>query len=380
MRQNDGFFKLFLFFALAFLVLIFTTLGASAGKSSEPTVSAKAAALYEPSSGRFLYTKNENERLEMASTTKIMTALVASERLDPEERVTIPDIAIGTEGSSAYFKEGEELSVKELLLALMLRSANDASVALAVHTSGSTEDFALLMNERAKSLGLTDTNFKNPHGLPDEDHYTTAHDLAVISAAALENPLIRQIVATPKATVQSSVAERVFLNHNKLLYLYDGCVGVKTGFTKAAGRCLVGAAERDGVRLISVTLNAPNDWSDHQRLLDFGFSITENRMIARSGDDFNYSLPVLGSDTSRVAVKLRGDVSAVLLKTDTSLTSEVILDRFIVAPKNIGDQVGEVIFKLDGVEIAREKLVLSESAPLVKKKGFFAKIKEFFIK
>ncbi len=378
MRRNNGIFPALVFIMLAVLICVIASLTVSASES--PKLSAKAATLYEPASGRFLYSHSEDTRLAMASTTKIMTALVATQRLSPDETVVIPKEAVGTEGSSAYLTEGEELTVKELLYAILLRSANDASVSLALHVSGSIESFALLMNEKADALGLKDTNFTNPHGLPDEEHFTSAHDLAIIAAEALKNPLISEICATQKAVITSNTSTRTFLNHNKLLHLYDGCVGVKTGFTKAAGRCLVGAATRDGVTLISVTLDAPDDWNDHKRLFDLGFELTESRLLARKSE-YSYSLPVIGAEGAvLVRAELDSDVRAVLLKSDQTPTADVRLSRYFTAPIASGQKLGEVVFTLDGKVIAKGAISAKESVPSAKKKGILTKIKDFFKK
>lgn len=261
-----------------FLILIFiiyTTVASSAGALS---LSAKSAALYDPSTKSFLYTKNADTRLPMASTTKIMTALVAIERCPLEKEVLVADEAIGTEGSSLYLKKGEALTMGDLLMGLMLRSANDAAAAIAYEISGGIEAFSELMNEKASALGLVDTHFTNPHGLDDEDHYTTAKELALLSAAALENDTFRDIVSTKKCIIKNADGEaRLLINHNKMLGSYEGSIGVKTGFTKRSGRSLVSAAERGNVRLITVTINAPDDWRDHKTMLDYGFSVIADR-------------------------------------------------------------------------------------------------------
>ena len=240
---------------------------------SKISVSAHSAALYQPETNTFLYSKNADLRMPMASTTKIMTALVALEESSLDEIIIIDDRAVGIEGSSAYLKSGEAFTMEELLYALLLQSANDAAVAIANHIGGSSEGFAGLMNEKACSLGLEDTHFTNPHGLNDEAHYTTAYDLAKIAAQALKNEKFKEIVSTYKKTFLNDERSRTYVNHNKLLNLYEGCIGVKTGFTRQSGRCLVGAAERDGALLISVTLSAPNDWNDHKTLWNYGFSL-----------------------------------------------------------------------------------------------------------
>jgi len=255
-----------------FLILIFIVYSTVIFSASDVSVSAKSAVLYDPSSAKFLYTKNADARLPMASTTKIMTALVAIENSRLDVFVEINDNAIGTEGSSLYLKKGEVMTMEDLLFGLMLRSANDAAAAIAYEISGSIEAFADKMNEKAENLGLADTHFTNPHGLDDKEHYTTARELAIISGEALKNEVFLKIVSTKKHVIKNFDGEaRLLINHNKLLNMYADTIGVKTGFTKKSGRCLVGAAERDGVRLITVTINAPNDWQDHISLLNYGF-------------------------------------------------------------------------------------------------------------
>ena len=236
--------------------------------------SAEAAILMEASQNKVIYEKNADAKLPMASTTKIMTAVTVLEFFTPETKMTVPADAVGTEGTSASLEAGEVYTLRDLLIALLLQSANDAAVAIAVNAAGSVDDFAVLMNRTANHMGLTNTNFKNPHGLPDGEHYTTARDLAMITSHALKNECIKEIVAMQKASILSEGGKvRYFRNHNKMLSLYEGANGVKTGYTKASGRCLVSSAERDGVTLIAVTLNCPNDWREHTAMLDHGFSI-----------------------------------------------------------------------------------------------------------
>ena len=237
------------------------------------TLSAKHAALIDGDTCELLFEKDADTPVPMASTTKIMTAIAVIEAMDIEQAVTVPKEAVGVEGTSAYLKEGEILTVFDLLHALLLSSANDASVALALACDGSLTAFCDRMNRLATSIGLTRTHFANPHGLPDEGHYTTAKELALLSAYAMHNPLFASIVGKKSYHCRSSLALRTFTNHNKLLSFSKDAVGIKTGFTKTSGRCLVGAAKKDGVLLISVTLNAPNDWRDHESLFRYGFSL-----------------------------------------------------------------------------------------------------------
>lgn len=257
---------------LSFILLLLCFSGVSLSVSAAPEVSAQAAVVMEQESGRILYQKNAAAKLPMASTTKIMTALVALEEGNCTDTVKISDTAAGTEGSSMYLEAGEVMTLEELLYGLMLSSGNDAAVAIAEHFGG-MDSFVGLMNQKAEAMGAKNTHFANPNGLPDDTHYSTAEDMARITAHAMENPRFAEIVGTKTYRIQGEgkAYPRVLTNHNKLLTMYEGCIGVKTGFTKAAGRCLVSAARRNDMTLICVTLNAPNDWSDHSNLYDHLF-------------------------------------------------------------------------------------------------------------
>lgn len=236
-------------------------------------VSAKHAILLDADSGDVLWEKEADTLAPMASTTKIMTAVAVIEALPLDMEIKIPKEAVGTEGTSAYLKEGERLTVRDLLYALMLSSANDAAVALAITCDGSIAAFAERMNRIADALSFKSTHFENPHGLPADGHCTTARELALLSAYAMRHPVFAEIVGTKSYTCHTSECVRTFKNHNKLLSFSKDAVGIKTGFTKTSGRCLVGAAKRDGTLLISVTLSAPNDWNDHTALFHHGFSL-----------------------------------------------------------------------------------------------------------
>lgn len=360
---------------ILFSLLTIYAASEAASKSSSIGTSAKAATLYEPETGNFLYSKNAEERLPMASTTKIMTALVALESSSLDEEVIIDTRAVGTEGSSAYLKENEVLTMEELLYALMLQSANDAAVAIACHISGSIEDFANLMNEKAKAIGLSDTHFENPHGLDSEEHYTTAHDLAVIAAEALKNPIFKTVCSTYKKSFSSKDKARLYVNHNKLLKSYDGSIGMKTGFTKKSGRCLVGAAERDGLTFITVTLDAPNDWSDHKALLDFGYDTLEKITFAESGE-LIYDIKVIGAAVDTLRVFNPTGASVIVDKGEHTTEKFVKLSRFVQAPIKKGDILGEVIFTVDTKAVASVYLVATETIQTKKQNGFFKKIIE----
>lgn len=235
--------------------------------------SAQAALLLDATEGRILFSQNASARLPMASTTKIMTAIVAIENMPTDYIVTVAKEAVGVEGSSIYLYAGEQITCLDLLYGLMLESGNDAAEALAIAVGGTEERFIMLMNEKARELGLKDTHFSNPHGLPAENHYTSAADLARLTDYALQNELFAEIVSTKKMT--ACEGSRYYVNHNRLLFSYEGMIGVKTGYTQASGRCLVTAARRYGRTLICVTLNDYYCSADHVRMLDSGFSSTD---------------------------------------------------------------------------------------------------------
>ena len=367
-RNNNSFIAAVI---IAVLLLSFITIYATADAKETMSVSARSAALYQPDTGRFIYSKNGKTRMPMASTTKIMTALLAIENTEQlDEAVPIADEAIGTEGSSAYLREGDVLTMEELLYALLLQSANDAAVAIAYHIGGDIEGFSRIMNERAQELGLTDTHFTNPHGLDDEEHYTTAEELALIAAEALNNETFREICSTYKKTLVTEERRRTYINHNKLLNLYDGAVGVKTGYTKRCGRCLVGAAERDGLRLVSVTLDAPSDWSDHKNMLDFGFDALERLTLAKVYE-YSFDLPVADTDGKTVRVTNTEELSAIVDRGEHDITDAVNLPRLATLPVRTGEALGEVIFTVDGKEAGRVNLVAVEDVKAEKEKQGF---------
>ena len=348
--------RFFMLFVSALLCasIIFSPISAYALDTS-----AHSAVLIDADSGLIMYEKNAYERMPMASTTKIMTALVALENADMNTEVEVPSGAVGVEGSSVCLKAGETMPLGELLYAMMLESANDAAAAIAITVGGSIEEFALMMNERAQSLGLTDTSFANPHGLDAENHYTTAHDLAIIAAEALKNETFAEMVSTYKHRIpMESGGYRYLMNHNKMLRLYDGAIGVKTGFTKKSGRCLVSAAERDGLKLVAVTLSAPDDWRDHTAMLDYGFENYEHRTLASVGE-FAFTLECIGKKVSHLSVT-NAEAAEVCLKKDSgNIKQTVYLPRFVWAPVNSGDLLGRIDFTLDGKIIASVPLAVS---------------------
>ncbi len=349
---------------LSFLLVIpFTTLGIHSVNTGELPLSAKSAVLIDASNGNILYSKNSSEKMEMASTTKIMTAIVAAENSDLKKTVKIAPEAVGVEGSSIYLREGEQFTVEELLYALLLQSANDAATAIAYAVAGGVEQFADMMNTKAQDLGLESTHFTNPHGLSDEDHYTTAYELALVAMCALENETVREIVSTYKKSlpIDSDSTPRVLVNHNKMLKLYNGAIGVKTGFTKRAGRCLVSAAERDGLTLIAVTLNAPDDWRDHTQLLDFGFDTYESLLVAEPGE-FSYALPVTGGKEDFVTLTNTDELRLTVPKDRGDITFRVeTIHRFEFAPTHRGTEGGIVFCEYGEVAFDSSPLIYAEN-------------------
>lgn len=234
-------------------------------------VSATAAVLMDADMGQVLYEKNGDRQMLIASTTKIMTALVVLEHAAPDDVITVTPNHMA-EGSSMYLRAGETVRVEELLYGLLLCSGNDAALAL-TECAGGLTPFVALMNEKASALGMAHTSFANPNGLDADGHYSTARDMAVLAAAAVENPTFRRICSSRSVTI----GQRTMENHNRLLRQVEGCVGLKTGYTRAAGRTLVSCTERDGCRLVAVTLQDGNDWADHAALYDYGFRLTAPR-------------------------------------------------------------------------------------------------------
>ncbi len=338
-------------------------------------VSAKSAILYEPETKTVLFEKDSETPRPMASTTKIMTALVTLEHADLSEKVTVPRTVVGTEGTSMYLEENERLSVSDLLYGLLLRSGNDAAATLAYHIGkGDIGRFTDMMNHTAKEIGMKNSCFKNPSGLPEDGHFSTAYDMALLTAYALDNPRFAGIVATKEKTV----AGRALSNHNKMLRLYDGANGVKTGFTKEAGRCLVSSAERNGMTLVAVTLAAPDDWDDHTRMLDYGF----NNFALKEYSPENITLPklhVVGGVSDEVLVDVCGNLSFLMEKgKENTVKAEISLPGFVYAPINTGDVVGEIKYVLNGEVLGSLSVVSCDTVQEYENRSFIEKILDFF--
>lgn len=318
---------------------------------------ATCAILVDAESGRVLYEQNIHQPRLIASITKLMTALVAVEQSDDLDReVTVKGEWLGSEGSSIYLTAGEKITLRGLLYGLMLQSGNDAAMVIACSVAGNEADFVALMNEKAAELGMENTSFANPSGLNHDDHYSTAYDMALLAQACLNNQEVASICATKSITV----GNRTFVNHNKLLYRYDGCVGMKTGYTEKAGRTLVSAATRNGQTLICVTLNDGNDWNDHTKLLDFGFEHYPRQMLCAPGDSFG-AVPVTGSLLPCVPVTAAQEVGYPL-GSGESVTVEVELADLASASVAIGTPLGEAVWLLNGKPVASTPLVSAVNA------------------
>lgn len=343
--------------------------------------SARSACLIDALTGNIVFEKDAYTRRPMASTTKIMTAIVALENSGMDETVKISANAQNQEGSSAYVRVGSDMRMGDLLYGLMLNSGNDAAVAIAEHIAGSTDRFASMMTDKARSIGAMDTAFANPNGLDDPEHFTTAHDLALIARYAMKNPDFAKIVSTKSILTHpiNSDKELWFINHNKLLRRYDGCIGVKTGYTKTSGRCLVSAAERDGMTFIAVTLNDGSDWSDHAQMLDYAFQAHTPREIISEGE----RVKTVSTDSGDCFFVTASSFTMPFCEghmKETELRTH--LANNLAAPVNAGEKVGytEIIYNgetVGTVDIISDSNIYGTDS-LTAKNSFFNSIMRVF--
>lgn len=356
--------------------------------ANEIGVSARSAVLMCANSGVVLFEKHAHKRMSMASTTKIMTSLIALEAGIPETEVNVTKEMVAVEGTSMGLMAGDSVSLRELVYGMLLQSGNDAANTVAYVIGGGPEGFAKLMNERASQIGMENTNFVTASGLDDENHYSTAYDMALLACESIENPEFAAICSqkTAKLTYGNPPYARTLTNHNRLLWKYPDAIGVKTGFTKKSGRCLVSAAERNGIVLVAVTLNAPHDWNDHVAMFEYGFSQCE--AVSMSCDLSNVRLKVVGGEAQAAAVRL--SYQPVWLKGEDCRVS-IKLKPFEYAPVKMGEIVGTAVFFsgdkiIDEVPIEAAEFVECKTAPALidepqKKEGLFSKfirkIKDF---
>lgn len=310
-------------------------------------VSAEKAIVMDRVGRETVYEKNADDRSLIASTTKIMTALLICESSNVLDCVKIPREAVGIEGSSMYLKEGEILTVQDLLYGLMLRSGNDAAAALAIYSAGSIENFAEQMNKKARELGMTGSHFENPHGLDGKAHFSTARDLGILALEAMDNPVFHRTVSAK----QVRCGNRYLKNHNKLLWRYSGCEGIKTGYTRAAGRILVSSAFRGGRRIVAVTINDPDDWNTHEVLLNRGFGRLKETLLIHRGKKLQY-LSVAGGRTLTVPIYAGCDFSFPVAEGERAVT---VLPGpgFVYAPVAEGGRAGEALVLISGTVVGR---------------------------
>ncbi len=312
------------------------------------SVSAKGYVLINADTGEVLAGENIHKRLSMASTTKIMTAVLLAELNTPEKEIVTTKEMVTVEGSSMGLLPGDMVSYYELLVGMLLPSGNDAANCTAIAVAGSIEKFAELMNQKAKEIGMDNTHFVTPSGLDDPEHYSTAYDMALLTMYALDFPVIRDIVSKSSITVTfgNPPYQRTLYNHNKLLNSYDYCIGVKTGFTKKSGRCLVSAAEKEGVRVIAVTLNAPDDWNDHKYLLDYGLGYLKTKDITYSLPES--TIPVVGGCDDSVTVSTERFLCGCTDNSAKQISAKYQILPFLYAPVKLGQTVGRVDYMYKG--------------------------------
>lgn len=366
-------------FCLLFSVIFVMTFAVSAG-AEEPGVSAKACVLIEEKTGRVIFEKNSGEKLPMASTTKIMTTLLCLESGGLDDEFVVDSNAIKVEGSSMGLMEGDVVTKRALCYGMLLPSGNDAANAVAIKLGGTFENFASIMNERAAEIGMTRTCFVTPSGLEGEGHGASAYDMALLAREALRNPDFAEICSQRKAKVKfgNPPYERWLVNTNKLLNMYDGVKGVKTGFTDEAGRCLVSACERNGISFICVTLNDKCDWDDHMKMYDYGFSRLKSSEL---GFNDIINIPVVGGDTELMPA---ASDEKIIFGSDgmseNKITFRIYAPQFLYAPIKAGDAVGEVRYYYDenyigSINLKAMKTDEYKEAAVKKKKGIIEKIK-----
>jgi len=344
-------------YSVGLLIFLFLMVGASRmGWAAAPNTSARGAVVMDVASGRVLYQKNPHEKMPMASTTKIMTAILAIEKGNLQDIVTVSDRAYGVEGSSIYLVRGEKITLENLLYGLMLRSGNDAAVAIAEHIGGSVDKFVEMMNEKALELGARNTHFVNPNGLHHKDHYTTAYDLALISAYAMKNPVFRTIVATKYKRIpwEGHEWDRVMQNKNRILWDYEGGNGIKTGYTKAANRCLAAAAQRNNMQLVSVVLNCHSWFDDSMALLDYGFKEYHPYQVF-TGDQVLGEIDVKHGSEKKIPMMIREEVVIPLKEgEEKKIEVKVQVPAALKAPVKAGTRIGVVDVRLgDELRIRR---------------------------
>lgn len=355
---------------VAFVTAVFTVVCfVSSGLTvfAQPDVSASCAALMVAETGELIYGKNEHDRRSMASTTKIMTSLLAIEALTPQRKITVSADMLNVEGTSMGLLPGDTVTLEGLVYGMLLQSGNDAANVTAITLGGNVENFVSMMNKRAGEIGMNDTHFETPSGLDSKEHYSTAYDMALLGCAAIKNPEFAAVCSQKSAVVcyGNPPYRRTLTNHNRLLRIYDDAVGIKTGFTKKSGRCLVSAARRDGVTLVAVTLNAPDDWNDHSKMLEYGFSVVERHEA--DTDMSAVSLKIAGGESETVPLKLSRPLQYISRKGESVRTGQKIsLKKFEYAPIEENTVVGSVELIIDGNVVDRAEILTAGAVQVQK--------------
>lgn len=363
------------------LTSVITPVNATDDKTvAKPTLSAQGAVLLCVNNGEYILDKDSEKQMPMASTTKILTALMALEQASSENKVVTVTADMYAEGSSMYLKAGYQLTLRDLAVGMMTVSGNDAANAAALTMTDSTEAFADLMNQKAQQIGMKNSNFVTPSGLDNDNHYSTARDMAQLMAYAMCNEDFAEITGQKTAKVefvepQSTI--KTYTNHNRLLSLYQYCNGGKTGFTKKAGRCLVTSAEKDGVKLIAVTLSAGDDWNDHIKMYDYGFSTLT--VLEKDKTAYDTVVPVVGGTCDSVEVSaLSHDVIVVPKDAVGKIEAKVNMPKFLYAPVEKGQAVGKIVYTIDGKNVATGDLITKEGCEYkTADKNFFDVIWDF---
>ena len=344
---------------LSVIMVVCCILGAAPVKTQ--ALSAKSAVVISGDTGEIIYSYNCNQRLSMASTTKIMTGLLLCERGNLDREIVITPQMVAVEGSSMGLRAGDRVTLRDLLYGLMLPSGNDAANSIAIALGGNLENFAAMMNTRAKEMGLTNTHFATPSGLDADDHYTTAYELGVIAKHALNNAEFARVAATKSIVLTYGGTEHYLSNHNRLLSAVDGVIGVKTGFTKKSGRCLVSAYKKDGKFIIVVTLNDPNDWADHKALINIGISAIEEVVLRPAISEI--SVPVIGGMKSEVSFHFKN--TSLAMADSGGIECKINLPKSLHAPLNEGEKVGYISYYKNGNLLLTEDITIPYDIPSV---------------
>lgn len=340
-------------------------------------LSAECAVLISEQTGEIIFQKNAFKKHSMASTTKIMTALLAAESGKLADELIVSKKMISVEGTSMGLLPGDFVSVNDLIYGMLLSSGNDAANATAFYLGGNVENFAAMMNAKAKEIGMKSTSFVTPSGLDDDKHFSTAYDMALLGRYAVKNPIILSACSSKKASLSfgNPPYRRTLYNHNRLLNSYEYALGIKTGFTKKSGRCLVSYAKKDEMGLIAVTLNDPNDWNDHISMFNFGFNELKKNQIK---PNLPASVTVVGGNVENL--KIFSNQFLFYGRETDKLTQQILLEHFVYAPIQKNDKIGEVKYYYEGKYIGSTDIFAENNIPIKKtdskNKGFLKKIKE----